>query len=77
MLSMTITARCHCGRVSARHTFEALTVDDLRDALTHCIRTEGYGGSDIGCKFRVMRGPVHLGDLSYNGRWWPIQEASR
>jgi hypothetical protein len=52
--------------------FDAPTIPILSAAFAAWRDTAGVGASDIGSRFPVYRDGAQVGELSYNGRWWPI-----
>jgi len=63
----TMTVRALAGPKS----FTAPTIEELVDAFERWRDETGYGASDIGGRFPVTREGAKVGEVSYNGRWWP------
>ncbi|HEY1889217.1 MAG TPA: hypothetical protein VGG63_02355, partial [Steroidobacteraceae bacterium] len=51
--------------------FDAPTIPILAQAFAAWRDTAGVGASDIGSRFPVYRDGAQVGELSYNGRFWP------
>ena len=62
-------------------TVKADTLEALGDAAWKQVhggnaRGEFYGASQVGSKWPVNQDGARIGDLSYNGRFWPAAVAS-
>lgn len=55
----------------ARRQFAGESLEAVIAAFEHWRDETGVGASDIGSRYPVHRNGVAIGELSYNGRWWP------
>ncbi|MDA8351176.1 MAG: hypothetical protein M0038_20695 [Pseudomonadota bacterium] len=67
--AFTLTIPPGLGR--ARKTFSAPSIAALVDAFERWRDETGFGASDIGARFAVLRDGVQVGHVAYNGRWSP------
>jgi hypothetical protein len=57
-------------------TFTAATIEALVGAFERWRDETGFGASEIGARFPVYRDGRKVGEVSYNGRWWPCAGAT-